>query len=62
MPFSGIFRFNFWRSGRWEEVIIDDRLPTLDGKLVFCRNEEEAREFWAALLEKSYAKCVTFAM
>ena len=24
----GIFRFRFYRFGEWEEIVIDDRLPT----------------------------------
>ena len=61
--YAGIFRFNFWRHGEWEQVIIDDRLPyNLDPKngdeprLCYCHNKEEENEFWSALLEKAYAK------
>ncbi|XP_043926823.1 calpain-10 [Protopterus annectens] len=53
--YTGQFICRFWQFGMWVEVIIDDRLPCVGGKLCFshCQSEEV---FWLPLLEKAYAK------
>lgn len=53
--YTGVFRFRLWWCGEWTEVLVDDRLPVINGRLAFlqCAHSDQ---YWPGLLEKAYAK------
>ena len=55
LGYSGAFLFRFWLYGAWLEVVVDDFLPCISGRLAFIHSDSDS-EFWSPLLEKAYAK------
>ncbi|CAH1773812.1 unnamed protein product, partial [Owenia fusiformis] len=55
--YTGKFQFKIWRFGDWEDIIVDDQIPTLDDEPAYCPALGEYKEYWPSLLEKAYAKC-----
>ncbi|KAK3913096.1 Calpain-A [Frankliniella fusca] len=47
----GVAPVRLWRFGRWETVVVDDRLPT-----PHCIATDADAEVWPAVIEKAFAK------
>lgn len=53
--YNGCVKVRLWINDEWVWICIDDRLPTINGKLCFSRCAHPLH-FWVSLLEKAYAK------
>jgi len=51
----GIYNFNLYVDGKWQNVVIDDKLLFFDNNLIFGHNTKP-NEFWLPLIEKAFAK------
>ena len=50
-PREGKLVFRFYRFNKFEDVVIDDRLPLIQQEMA-----EDSRDWWVPLIEKAYAK------
>lgn len=55
-PDEGIFPVNLFIRGRPMTITVDDYIPLYNGKLIFLNTSAKTGNFWAALLEKVFAK------
>ena len=53
--YNGSINLKIWQFGHWHDIIIDDRLPLINGKYIYGHCADPT-EFWVALIEKAFAK------
>ena len=51
-----IFTLRFFKDGAWQEVAVDDFVPTKHRQPQFAHAKEWAKECWPMVIEKAYAK------
>ena len=57
VKYNGCIKISLWLDEKWTTILIDDRLATVDGKLIYgsCK---KTSSFWLPLLEKAFAKYI----
>lgn len=53
---KGIYEFEMWRKGEPVKVVVDDRLPTVNGRYTQMAGQSRNGAWWLPLLEKGAAK------
>ncbi len=51
---AGVYAINLCVNGTWQDIIVDDWLPTIGGKLTFGHTSNSS--IWLPLIEKAWAK------
>jgi hypothetical protein len=54
---DGRYEFQFYRYGQWISIVIDDRIPLVEGNTIYVRSP--TKHWWPLLLEKAIAKLYT---
>ncbi|KAF8285615.1 calpain cysteine peptidase [Trypanosoma cruzi cruzi] len=52
----GAYRVTLNKNGWWTNVVVDDYLPVLGGRVKYARSVDDPCEMWISILEKAYAK------
>jgi hypothetical protein len=53
---EGIFALNLYIRGRPMTITLDDYIPLYNGNMIFLNKSARNGNFWAAILEKAFAK------
>ena len=54
--YDGSFRFKLWNFGKWEQIIVDDKIPVENYDEHFGALSSLSGVFWPSLLEKAFYK------